>query len=134
MTAAGFTIPAGIHPIVPVMIGDARLAAEMAADLLDEGIYVVGFSYPVVPKGDGPHPGAALGGPRARGCRLRHRGLRRGRAAPRAWLDDSSRETGLGAEPAHVPNASVPPTSTVPWRSAMIDERPATRPAGRPSN
>ncbi len=52
MQAAGFEIKAGIHPIVPVMIGDAKLAREMAGRLLDEGIYVIGFSYPVVPKGE----------------------------------------------------------------------------------
>ena len=51
MTEAGFAIRPGDHPIVPIMLGDARLAHRMAADLLDEGIYVVGFSYPVVPKG-----------------------------------------------------------------------------------
>ena len=51
MTKAGFDIRPGVHPIVPVMLGDARLAQRMAADLLEEGIYVVGFSYPVVPKG-----------------------------------------------------------------------------------
>ncbi len=51
MTAAGLNILEGEHPIVPVMIGDARLAAEMADDLLDEGVYVIGFSYPVVPQG-----------------------------------------------------------------------------------
>jgi glycine C-acetyltransferase len=51
MTAAGFAIRPGVHPIVPIMLGDAHLAQEMAADLLAEGIYVVGFSYPVVPKG-----------------------------------------------------------------------------------
>ncbi len=51
MTRAGFDIRPGAHPIVPVMIGDARAANEMAADLLAEGIYVIGFSYPVVPKG-----------------------------------------------------------------------------------
>jgi len=51
MKAAGFDIKEGIHPIVPIMIGDARLAQDMAAKLLDEGIYVIGFSYPVVPKG-----------------------------------------------------------------------------------
>jgi glycine C-acetyltransferase len=50
MTAAGFAIRPGMHPIVPIMLGDARLAQQMAADLLEEGIYVVGFSYPVVPK------------------------------------------------------------------------------------
>ena len=51
MTQAGFDIKAGIHPIVPVMLGDAKLAVDMAAALLEEGIYVIGFSYPVVPKG-----------------------------------------------------------------------------------
>ena len=52
MTDAGFDITPGEHPIVPIMLGDARLAQEMAAALLDEGIYVIGFSYPVVPKGE----------------------------------------------------------------------------------
>jgi glycine C-acetyltransferase len=69
MTAAGFLIRPGFHPIVPVMMsgpraadeaneanernggGDARLAQEVAAALLGEGIYVIGFSYPVVPRG-----------------------------------------------------------------------------------
>src|SRR5207249_11891839 len=49
MTEAGFKIRAGEHPIVPIMLGDARLAQQMAADLLRGGIYVVGFSYPVAP-------------------------------------------------------------------------------------
>ena len=39
------------HPIVPVMLGDARLASEFADEMLEKGIYVIGFSYPVVPKG-----------------------------------------------------------------------------------
>ena len=52
MTKAGFSIKEGIHPIVPVMLGDAKLAQQMAADLLGEGIYVIGFFYPVVPKGE----------------------------------------------------------------------------------
>ncbi|AFM27893.1 glycine C-acetyltransferase [Desulfomonile tiedjei] len=47
---AGFDIRKGSHPIIPIMLGDARLAQDMARELLDEGIYVVGFSYPVVPK------------------------------------------------------------------------------------
>jgi glycine C-acetyltransferase len=58
MTRAGFSLRPGFHPIVPVMMSgpraaeqDARLAREVAAALLDEGVYVVGFSYPVVPKG-----------------------------------------------------------------------------------
>lgn len=49
---AGFTIRGKDHPIVPIMIGDAALAAKMADELLAEGIYVIGFSYPVVPKGE----------------------------------------------------------------------------------
>ncbi|WP_108802021.1 glycine C-acetyltransferase [Aquimarina sp. Aq107] len=51
MTAAGFDIVSGDHPIVPVMLYEATLAQEFAAKLLDEGIYVIGFFYPVVPKG-----------------------------------------------------------------------------------
>jgi glycine C-acetyltransferase len=51
MTEAGFAIRPGDHPIVPIMLGDAKVAHQMAADLLEKGIYVVGFSYPVVPKG-----------------------------------------------------------------------------------
>ncbi len=52
MQKAGFTIKEGIHPIVPVMLGDARKATELADRLLQKGIYVIGFSYPVVPKGE----------------------------------------------------------------------------------
>jgi len=51
MTAAGFDITPGEHPIVPVMLYEAKLAQEFAAKMLDEGIYVVGFYYPVVPQG-----------------------------------------------------------------------------------
>ena len=51
VTKAGFNIKPGSHPIVPIMLGDAKLAQDMAARLLDEGVYVVGFFYPVVPKG-----------------------------------------------------------------------------------
>ncbi|MEM1044314.1 MAG: glycine C-acetyltransferase [Bacteroidota bacterium] len=52
MTAAGFDIKPGEHPIVPIMLYDAKLAQGVAADLLDEGIYVIGFSFPVVPRGE----------------------------------------------------------------------------------
>jgi glycine C-acetyltransferase len=51
MKSRGFAIVEGSHPIVPIMLGDARLAQEIAKDLLENGIYVVGFSYPVVPQG-----------------------------------------------------------------------------------
>jgi len=52
MTTAGFDIKPGVHPIVPIMLYDATLAQEMAARLLVAGIYVIGFSFPVVPKGE----------------------------------------------------------------------------------
>jgi glycine C-acetyltransferase len=52
MTEAGFQLAGGGHPIIPVMLGDARLANEMAKRLLDRGIYVIGFSFPVVPRGE----------------------------------------------------------------------------------
>jgi glycine C-acetyltransferase len=47
----GLTVLPGDHPITPIMLGDAALAQEMAKRLLEKGIYVIGFSYPVVPKG-----------------------------------------------------------------------------------
>ncbi len=52
MTLAGFTLKPGVHPIVPIMLGEARLAQELAKDLLGAGIYVIGFSFPVVPRGE----------------------------------------------------------------------------------
>lgn len=51
MAAAGFDLLPGEHPIIPVMLGDARLAGDMAAGLLEVGVYVTGFSFPVVPRG-----------------------------------------------------------------------------------
>ncbi len=52
MTQAGFNIRPGVHPIVPIMLGDAKLSQDIARDLLEEGIYVIGFFYPVVAKGE----------------------------------------------------------------------------------
>ncbi|MDT8450451.1 MAG: aminotransferase class I/II-fold pyridoxal phosphate-dependent enzyme, partial [Wenzhouxiangellaceae bacterium] len=52
MTEAGFDIKEGSHPIVPVMLYDAPMAQKMADALLEEGIYVIGFFYPVVPRGE----------------------------------------------------------------------------------
>jgi glycine C-acetyltransferase len=52
MFNAGFNIKPGVHPIVPIMLGDAKLAQNVAGDMLTEGIYVIGFSFPVVPKGE----------------------------------------------------------------------------------
>ncbi len=49
---AGFTILAGHHPIVPIMLGEAAIAQDMSRDLLDEGVYIKGLWYPVVPKGE----------------------------------------------------------------------------------
>ncbi|MCW5589240.1 MAG: glycine C-acetyltransferase [Legionellales bacterium] len=51
MENLGFNLVPGVHPIIPVLLGDAKLASLMAAKMLDEQIYVIGFSYPVVPKG-----------------------------------------------------------------------------------
>lgn len=51
MTALGFNLVPGDHPIIPVMLGDAKLAQEVAARMLDHGVYVIGFCYPVVPQG-----------------------------------------------------------------------------------
>lgn len=51
MSAAGFALPESLHPIVPIMIGHGKAAGDMARDMLDEGIYVIGFSSPVVPLG-----------------------------------------------------------------------------------
>ena len=51
MAERGFNIPPGEHPIVPIMLGDAALAQKMSEKLLEKGVYVIGFSYPVVPKG-----------------------------------------------------------------------------------
>ena len=50
MSDAGFKLAGAGHPIIPVMLGDAKLASRMADDMLKEGIYVIGFSYPVVPQ------------------------------------------------------------------------------------
>jgi glycine C-acetyltransferase len=52
LQAAGFRLLPGEHPIIPVMIGDAALASTFADRLLAEGVYVIGFSFPVVPKGE----------------------------------------------------------------------------------
>lgn len=52
MEALGFKLLEGEHPIIPVMLGDAKLASDMADALLEEGVYVIGFSFPVVPKGE----------------------------------------------------------------------------------
>jgi glycine C-acetyltransferase len=51
MQEAGFDVDEGDHPIVPVMLGDAKLAQNMSQKLLEHGIYAIGFFYPVVPKG-----------------------------------------------------------------------------------
>ena len=51
MSKAGFDLVSGEHPIIPVMLGDAKLAQQMAGGMLQEGIYVIGFSFPVVPEG-----------------------------------------------------------------------------------
>ena len=52
MSAAGFEIRQGVHPIVPIMLGDAKLSQDIARSMLVQGIYVIGFFFPVVPKGE----------------------------------------------------------------------------------
>ena len=52
MTQAGFNIKPGQHPIVPIMLYEDKLAGQMADRLLEEGIYVIGFTFPVVPRGE----------------------------------------------------------------------------------
>jgi len=70
MARTGLTILPGAHPVVPVMLGDARSAARLAERLLEEGVYVIAFSFPVVPQGQArilypsfrrPHPGRPRG-------------------------------------------------------------------------
>jgi len=51
MQAAGFNLVPGEHPIIPVMLGDAKVASQFAQQLMDHGVYVIGFSFPVVPHG-----------------------------------------------------------------------------------
>jgi glycine C-acetyltransferase len=51
MTTAGFNIKEGVHPIVPILLGDAGIAQEMAGRMISKGVYVIGFFYPVVPHG-----------------------------------------------------------------------------------
>ena len=72
MTAAGFDVKPGVHPISPVMLYDAPLAQKFAERLLEEGIYAIGFFFPVVPKGRAhPHPDQRRAQPRASGPRDR---------------------------------------------------------------
>jgi glycine C-acetyltransferase len=80
MTRLGFTLAGEGHPIIPVMLGDAALAQEMASRMLARGVYVIGFSFPVVPRGPGTHPHPDVGGARRGGCPQGHRRLRGGRA------------------------------------------------------
>ena len=51
MVDQGFEVPVGDHPIVPIMLGDAALSQKVAHRLLEKGVYVIGFFYPVVPRG-----------------------------------------------------------------------------------
>ena len=95
MTEAGFDIVEGTHPIVPVMMGDAAVAAAFAERLWANGVYAVSFSFPVVPRGAGPHPHAALGGALLRRHRLRGGAVRRrqGRARGLSICRGSVRRT-----------------------------------------
>ena len=115
LTRAGFDLKPGEHPIIPVMLGEATLAGRMAERLLEEGVYVIGFSYPVVPKGQArirtqmsaaltpEELERALGGLHARRPRTRRHPLKKNarreakvsmkalvkqQAAPGIWLED----------------------------------------------
>ena len=95
MTALGFDLVPGQHPIIPVMLGDAALATRMADALLAEGIYVIGFSYPGGAEGQGAHPHAD-----ERGAHRRSRSTRRwprSRRSAARWArsddDDETRRT-----------------------------------------
>ena len=90
MEEAGFRIVPGVHPIVPVCLGhmpdDAKLSQDFANALLDEGIYVIGFYYPVVPEGQVPHPGPDQRRPHKRADRVRPGEIRQGRESPGGHL------------------------------------------------
>ncbi len=77
MTDAGFDVVPGEHPIAPVMLGDAALAARFAERLLERGVYVIGFSYPVVPMGKARIRTQMCAGHTPEQTRPGHRGLRR---------------------------------------------------------
>ena len=81
MSALGFTLVPGQHPIIPVMLGDAALATRMADALLDEGIYVIGFSFPVVPRGKARIRTQMSAAHTDQTDRPRGRGIREGRQA-----------------------------------------------------
>jgi len=66
MKESGFKITPGDHPIVPIMLGDAKVATLMAGHLLAEGIYVIDFSYPVVPQRKSPDSSPDIGRPHDR--------------------------------------------------------------------
>jgi hypothetical protein len=83
MTRLGFTLAGSGHPIVPVMLGDAALAERMAARLLERGIYVIGFAFPVVPKGQARIRAQDVGGAYGRRYRPGGGGVRSGRQGAR---------------------------------------------------
>ena len=93
MSKLGFDILPGEHPIVPVMVGDAALAGRLAEAMLAKGVYVIGFSYPVVPQGQSPHPHSDVRRPHARGYRIRRGPARRSRPRTRAYLVPASAES-----------------------------------------
>ena len=144
MTAAGFDIRPGVHPIVPIMLGDARLSVQMADAMLAEGIYVIGFSYPVVPKGQARIRVAALRRPLAGGRGAGDRGVHQGRQEPRRHLlttaspvtgtstRSGSPATRTTTRPANGPGVSgtwTPSRSEAPGRPAKTAGSTTTDPA-----
>jgi len=75
MQKLGFKLVPGDHPIIPVMLGDAKVSAAMADKLLKEGIYVVSFSYPVFSTGSSKNSNANVRCPRTQALRPSHRGF-----------------------------------------------------------
>ena len=84
MTALGFTLAGRGHPIIPVMLGDARLTQDFAERMLARGIFVIGFSFPVVPRGQARIRTQMSAAHAAGGRRRRRGGLRRDRARTRS--------------------------------------------------
>ena len=92
MTEAGFDIKPGVHPIVPIMLYNAKLSQDIARDMYTEGIYVIGFYYPRRRQGPGPDPHAALRRARVRAHRPRHRGVHQGRQEVRHPRQEQGRD------------------------------------------
>ena len=123
MSALGFTLVPGEHPIIPVMLGDAQLASKMADALLDEGVYVIGFSYPCRAEGPRAHPHADERGAYARTGGSRGRCVRARRPQTRRDLSErSGRPQKLDAHKVSPPGPAHA-LLTTPRADALKDHR-----------